>query len=312
MKALIFGASGQMGSYLYEFLYDKGYSVVPLAHRHLDLQFADLTDYRRLWEIHRPDEIYNFASLMYAPDSWTNPLQYMLVNGLAPLKMLESIATFHPQAKFFQAGSAEVFEKASVRQEENTNRLPENPYGLSKMMAMEAVRIYRDKFKLFACTGIFFNAESSRRKPSFFARRAAIEAARLRWELNKSGVIKPQDRAKFGPLEARRDWGWTPEYVEAAHKMLQGDQPIDYVIGTGESRTCREFLLACLEAAGLPSPEEKFDQYVDYPHPGTAYVPGDVMRAVPYKADKFLGWSAKYKMKDVARMLTEAEMGVWV
>lgn len=307
-KAIILGGHGQIGSYLVDFFMSGGckenYDVWVLGHKDFDVATAVDKDYISLLEMFKPDEIYNFASLMYAPDSWHRPMQYMKVNGLAVLQLLDTVAAYRPQTKVFQAGSAEMFEKASVIQSEDTNRLPENPYGLSKMMACEAVRIYREHYKVFACTGIFFNAESPRRKETFFARKVAMEAVRIARELAEKRNFTP---IKLGKLEARRDWGWAPEYAEVAWRILQQEEPRDYCIGTGESFTCREFVLECLRAAGLPKPEEDFDKYVQYEKVGE-YTRRDTMRARTDKAKRFLGWQAKYKMQDVARMLVEAEM----
>jgi GDPmannose 4,6-dehydratase len=309
-KAMVIGANGQIGSYLCELLKEKGYEVaretsfsLPLSTKYLKQEFrAELAR-------HMPDEIYNMAAMNYAPDSWNLPLTYVQVNGMAPLVMLSVLdEPGHRHIKFFQAGSAEVFEKASVMQSEDTNRLPENPYGLSKMLAMEAVRIYRER-GLFACTGIFFNAESPRRKDTFFARKVAKEAVRLKREMEATSEERmrhPVMPIVLGKLEARRDWGWAPEYAEVAWKMLQHSIPIDLVIGTGESRTCREFVLECLKAAKLPDPEVHFDYYVKY-EKVKEYTARDTMRACPELARKVLGWQAQYKFSDVARMLVEEE-----
>jgi GDPmannose 4,6-dehydratase len=300
-KALVFGGLGQIGSYLLELLQEKGY--ITKSVRLLSHEAGDQIGY--LLESWEPDEVYNMSAMMYAPDSWKDPVGYMECNGLAVLEMM-AVLRGHKEVRFFQAGSAEVFEKASVIQAEDTNRLPENPYGLSKMLAMESVRIFREKYGLFACTGIFLNAESPRRKNTFFAKRAAMEVARIKRELGANGSFTP---AQFGKLEARRDWGWAPEYAEVAWKMMQLPEPVDLVIGTGESRTCREFVLECLKAAQLLEPEKRFDEYVKY-EKVKEYVMGDTMRADASKAKLVLGWQAQYKYADVARMLVESELAV--
>lgn len=300
--AIIFGASGQMGWYLRELLISKDYRVVCPEFRFENSGFLPYLE--DLFKYEHPDEVYNLAGINYAPDSWITPDRFLQVNGLAVQKLLEQIKNFVPKTKFFQAGSAEVFEKASFFQAEDTNRLPANPYGLSKLLAMDLVRIYREKYGLFACTGIFFNAESPRRNEFFFAEKVAQEVVKLRryWD---SSTKLPKDRIKLGRLDARRDWGWTPEYVEVAWRMLQQNRPSDFVIGTGEVHTCQEFVIEALKSVGFDDAEENFDYYVEYDNVEEF---GNRMQAVPLKAKKILGWEAKYKFKDVVRMLVEAEM----
>jgi GDPmannose 4,6-dehydratase len=301
-RALIFGASGQMGFYLKEYLGSLGYQMHCPKKREIDLQTVAPWEMRSLLENEAPDEIYNLAAINNAADSWFLVDKYVHINGVGALQLVKMIKEVCPKAKFFQAGSAEVFEKASVLQAEDTNRMPENPYGLSKMMAMEAVRLYREKYGMFACTGIFFNAESPRRDKLFFAEKVAGEAARLKMEFDLGSWTK----IKLGRLDARRDWGWAPEYVEVAWKMLQQETPMDFVIGTGETHTCRDFVQEALICAGLPEVEKNFDKYVEYDK--TFSPVGNCMRAQPFKAKRILQWEAKYRFKDVVKMLVEAEM----
>lgn len=306
--ALIFGASGQMGSYLKELLTEKGYRL--LCPTRAEVDFLTFTPWtmRMLLSGLQPDEIYNLAGLNYAPDSWINPWAYLQVNGYAVQQILEAMVTVCPKAKYFQASSAEIFDKGTLFQDETTNRLPENPYGLSKMLATDFVRVYRKKYDLFACTGIFFNAESPRRLHSFFAEKVAYEVVRLKREFNTGVLWQP---IKLGSLAARRDWGWAPEYVEVVWQMLQGDRPTDIVIGTGETHTCFEFVQEALEVAGLPDVQKDFGRYVSWnPRPAPHTSTGDCMKAMPMKAKILYGWEARYKFKDVVRMLVEAEMKV--
>ncbi len=308
-KAIVFGASGQMGQYLVEFLKSKQYEVARPTGRDFDFEELSPLLLMNLFREEQPDEIYNMVGLNYAPDSWHLPGKYLTVNGLAVQKLLGQLRLSAPQAKFFQAGSAEVFEKASVMQSEDTNKLPENPYGLSKMMAMDLVRIYRERYGLFACTGIFFNAESPRRDKFFFSMKVASEAARIRKEQLESGKWEPM---KLGNLDARRDWGWAPEYVEVAWMMLQQEEPMDFVIGTGESHTCLEFVMEALSVAGCPDVKKDFDKYVTYEKAERKTQERNCMQAVPLKAEKTLGWKARYKFVNVVHMLVEAEMKVGV
>lgn len=310
-RAIVFGAYGQMGHYLVELLKSKEYDVV--CPKKCDFDFENLESFSlmNLFREEQPHEVYNLVGLNYAPDSWHLPHRYLMVNGLAVQKLLGTLRQSVASARFFQAGSAEVFEKASVQQAEGTNRLPENPYGVAKMMAMELVRIYREKYGIFACTGIFFNAESPRRNKFFFAEKIASEVARVRKEQLEFGKWADRLSAEpisLGRLDAKRDWGWAPEYVEVAWRMLQQEKPEDFVIGTGEVHTCLEFVKEALMVAGLPDVEKNFDRYVKYDK--KVEFKGNCMRAMPYKAEQILGWKAQYKFKDVVRMLVEAEMKV--
>jgi GDPmannose 4,6-dehydratase len=307
-KAIVFGASGQIGSYLVELLREKKYYVETPTRQSIDFDNLKLAELHYYLASFAPEEIeiYNLAGINSAEDSWMYPSNYLKVNGMSVVRLLTILAEVLPNAKFFQAGSAEVFEKDSIQQYEDTNRLPANPYGLSKMLALEAVRIFRDKYKLFACTGIFFNAESPRRDKKFFAEKVAMEVAKLRKQWDTVAKI-PQDKIKLGRLDARRDWGWAPEYAEVAWKMLQQEKSYDLNIGTGDTHTCKEFVIEALKVAGFDDAEKNFDSYVDYDKTEEL---GNCMRARPVAAWKVLGWEAKYKFKDVVRMLVEAELRI--
>lgn len=301
-RALIFGAGGQAGGYLREFLWTQGYQVTGVTKE--DVDFSNLLygkQLETLLQMEAPDEIYNFAAKMYAPDSWKDPVGYMEVNGMAVLRLLEAIKKIVPLAKFFQAGSAEIFAKDTVRQSELTERRPENPYGLSKLFAQEAVRIYREKEGLFACTGIFFNMESPRRMESFFSQKVVREVVRMKREREETGKWK---RMKLGALTARRDWGWAPEYVTVTWKMLQQNEPDDFVIGTGLSYSCETYVMTALLEARLLTDGKGLEDYVDYEKTTSK---GNTMEAVPDKAKEKLGWKAQVHMRDVIRRLVVAE-----
>jgi GDPmannose 4,6-dehydratase len=301
MKAIVFGASGQAGSYMVELLNDKKYEVLALCPDDFDFTHDTMSiDLKNHFRTFQPDEVYNFAGKQYAPHSWASPEQYMAVNGTAVLSMLFHLINIVPSAKFFNAGSAEVFEKGAVWQYEGTKRKPTNPYGCAKLFAEEIVRIYRD-MGMFACTGIFFNMESPRRKNTFFAEKVVSEAVRIRRELDNNGQFKPM---QLGRLDARRDWGWTEEYVEVAWRMLQQDTPDDYVIGTGECHSCLSFVIEALKNVGIRHEFTKYFKYEPAPEGETA----SSMHAQPFKAEQKLGWRAKYKFADVVKMLVHAEM----
>lgn len=304
-RAMIFGRTGQMGSYLADFLTDHGYTVFsPLKNSYDFLLITVAEQLRSLLQEDRPDEIYNMAGLNFAADSWYYPEKYMKVNGTIVLTLLEAIKKYSPRTKFFQASSAEIFDKKLVLQSEGSPRVPENPYGLAKNFATDIVQIYREKYRLFACSGIFFNAESPNRSKFFFAEKVAHEVVRIKKALLEG---KEPLKIQLGRLSARRDWGWAPEYVEVAWKMMQLYSPQDFVIGTGESHTCLEFVQEAFVAAGFS--KEDVNRYVVYEEDNNLGLI-DSMRAIPTRAEKILGWKAKYKFKDVVKMLVEAEMKV--
>jgi GDPmannose 4,6-dehydratase len=303
MRALVFGGSGQAGGYMVEFLKRKEYEVSTPTF-HFDAFYFNLW-LRDLIANNKVDEIYNFAAKTSKKDSWDNPAKFMQVNGVAVLMMLEEIARHCPTAKFFNAGSADVFNKKSLRAgaTEESDRGPCNPYGLSKCMAEDAVNFYRHHTNLFACTGIFFNMESPRRRDGF-VRYVVSEVVRMHQENDAHGkVLTP---AEFGSLSVVRDWGLTQEYVEAAWMMLQSNTPADYVIATGESRSCAEFVVEALGVVGLDFREGAVQLHIT-PEAAREAI-ADVMRADPRKIKNELGWEAQSKFKQVVRTLVEAEL----
>jgi GDPmannose 4,6-dehydratase len=336
-RALIFGILGQAGSYLAEFLVGRGYEVIgttryPLCATRIGPSPPNSFDYtpasevfsRRLKRIPkecsvergidlahagvgeaidrlRPDEIYNFASQLYAPASWDNPQYVLRVNGLVVAEILEAIRR-KPDTRFFQAGSAEIFGSSAVLCDEYSPRHPRNPYAVAKSMAGDLVRAYRERYGLFATTGIFFNMESGRRDNLFFARKVVCEAVRMRRERDAGAI--PQPIVFGGGLDSWRDWGLAREYVEAAWLMLQVQTPQDYVIATGESHPCQAFVRCALEAAGFEDAGQwtRFSKYVQ-----AGESPGDSMMAGPSKIWRELGWRARSKFPDVVRALVAEE-----
>jgi GDPmannose 4,6-dehydratase len=251
---LITGITGQDGSYLTELLLEKGYKVYGIDRRiaiagldnlhnilhddNLVILDADMLEESRLNEIIReiqPDEIYNLAAQSFVPGSWTNPIFTCNVNALGVLRLLEAIRIYSPKSKFYQASSSEIFGKVmKIPQDENTYHYPRSPYGCSKSFGFNITRNYRESYGVFACNGILFNHESERRGMQFVTRKITRTVAEIRMGLSKNLTI--------GNLDAKRDWGYAPDYVEAMWLMLQHKNPDDYIIASGEDHSVREFV----------------------------------------------------------------------
>jgi GDPmannose 4,6-dehydratase len=291
-RALIFGAGGQAGYYMIRFLHKKGYEVVALDRNGCDVTFA--YNIKSALFKFKPDEVYNFASKMFAPDSWNNPVEYLQINSLSVSHMLHEYFKMNPDGKFFNAGSAEMFDLRTHIQSERTPIRPRNPYGVSKAAAYELVRIYREEKDMFAVTGIFFNMESPRRLDTFFTRKVVKAVSAI-----KAGT---QNKLTLGNLSAQRDWGLVEEYVEAAWLMLQANYPHDYVIGTGESHSCLQFVEEAFKAAGL-------DMSLEYE---AIQNKNDILKSDPRQIEKELGWKAKTTFYGVVKYLVEAEIQVGV
>lgn len=307
-KAIVLGASGSAGSYQVDFLRQMGgYDIYPLGRQECDLsKIDDLFRLRTLFLNYQPDEVYNWAGRSYVPDSWHDPYGYMNVNGSAVGWMLHYLQEVCPKVKFFQASSAEIFEKAALYQYEDTNRLPNNPYGLSKNVALEWVRIYREKYGLFGCTGILYNMESHKRPTSYFAEKVCWEAAKLGRDILVTGRLPtPERRIQLRDLSAVRDWGLAEEYVEAAWRMLQYTEPTDYCIATGASYDCKAFVAAALTAAGVPDVDKNFDTCVEYTYTKGWTPNRDWMVCRSEKLKNFLGWQPKTSMEGVVKNLVK-------
>ena len=261
-KALITGITGQDGSYLAELLLQKGYEVWGLRRRragddyghigHLQDQIrllcGDMTDPVSLLEAVRtaqPDEVYNLAAQSFVGASWDTPLSTAEINGFGVTALLEAIRSAKPDARFYQASTSELFGKVQeMPQTEHTPFYPRSPYGVAKLYGHYITRNYRESYGMYACAGILFNHESERRGPEFVTRRITRAAAAIR--------MGQQEPLVLGNLDARRDWGHSEDYVRAMWLMLQQEQPEDYVIASGETRTVREFADAAFAAAELP------------------------------------------------------------
>jgi GDPmannose 4,6-dehydratase len=262
-KAIITGVTGQDGSYLSKLLLDKGYEVYGAFRRTADLQLNNLkflevddkitlvplellefTNIYRMIEKIQPDEIYNLAAQSFVPLSFEEPLYSADVDAMGPLRILEAIRAINPKIKFYQASSSEMFGKVqSMPQTELTRFYPRSPYAVSKLFAHWITVNYRESYGIFGCCGILFNHESPLRGLDFVTRKITYSAARIKLGL--------QQELRLGNLDSKRDWGYSPEYVEAMWRMLQHDKPDDYVVATGEMHSVREFVEAAFDKVGI-------------------------------------------------------------
>ena len=318
--ALITGITGQDGSYLAEFLLNKGYYVYGLIRRsssfntnridhiyqdphepnpRLNLIYGDLHDASSLNKILRdvqPDEIYNLGAQSHVMVSFDIPEYTGDVTGLGTARLLEAIRESHLEPRFYQASSSELYGMAQeIPQKETTPFYPRSPYACAKAYAFYIVRNYREAYGLFACNGILFNHESPRRGETFVSRKITRAATRIRVGL--------QEKLYLGNLEARRDWGYAPEYVEAMWLMLQKDKAEDYVIATGESHSVKEFVE---EAFGLLGLDWQEHVEVDQRYVRPAEV--DFLLGNSAKAEKELRWKPKSSFKDLVRIMVAADL----
>lgn len=318
-RALITGITGQDGSYLAEFLLAKGYEVHGIKRRsssfntlrlddiysdwheektRLFLHFADLSDSSSLWkllyDIH-PDEIYNLGAQSHVRVSFDIPEYTCDVTANGALRLLEGIRHVGLHCRFYQASSSEMFGSAPPPQSETTPFHPRSPYACSKLFAHATTVNYREAYQMYACSGILFNHESPRRGETFVTRKIARAAVHIKagWE----------DHLYLGNLEARRDWGYAPEYVEAMWLMLQQERPDDYVIGTGENHSVREFLEKAFAHVGL-------DWHDHVRIDPLYYRPAEVqdLLAEPTKARQKLGWRHGTGFDELVRIMVDAEL----
>ncbi|HEY8257313.1 MAG TPA: GDP-mannose 4,6-dehydratase [Gemmatimonadales bacterium] len=312
-KALITGVTGQDGSYLAEFLLSKGYQVVGMVRRtshdsyeridhlldRIEVVAADLLDQHSLTVVlqeTRPDEVYNLAAQSYVPTSWTQPVLTGEFTALGVTRILEAIRLVHPRARFYQASSSEMFGKVTeTPQSESTSFYPRSPYGVAKVYGHWITVNYRESYDLFAVSGILFNHESPRRGIEFVTRKVTDGVARI-----KLGLAK---ELRLGNLDARRDWGYAGDYVEAMWLMLQQRVPRDYVIGTGETHSVRELVDLAFSRVGL----DYRDFVVSDPK---YYRPAevDLLLADPRLARKELGWTTRVTFKELVEMMVDADM----
>jgi len=343
-RALITGITGQDGSYLAELLLSKGYEVHGLMrkastfntsridHIYVDphekgarffLHYGDLTDSGSLTNLIydiQPDEIYHLGAQSHVRVSLELPEYTGEVTALGTIRILEAIRKSGIKTKFYQASSSEMFGESPPPQNESTPFRPRSPYAISKLYAFWVTVNYREAYKMFACNGILFNHESPRRGETFVTRKITRAIARI--------LSGKQKKLYLGNLEARRDWGYAPEYVEAIWLMLQQEKPDDFVIGTGESHSVREFVNLAFEYAGIEIEwrGEGINEkgIVKSVSDSSSISPGDTvieldaryfrptevynLRADPSKAKKILGWESKVKFEELIKIMVDADM----
>jgi GDPmannose 4,6-dehydratase len=323
-RALITGITGQDGRHLSEHLLEQGYEVygvmrgqhnpkraiVELEVPDVRLVEGDLTDQVSLIsaiQSTQPDEVYNLGAMSFVALSWNQPELTGNVTGLGALRMLEAIRIVQgstasraggPGIRFYQASSSEMFGAAEeVPQHELTRFHPRSPYGVAKVFAHHMTINYRESYGMFACSGILFNHEGWRRGPEFVTRKISRAAARIKLGL--------QDKLTLGNLESKRDWGYAGDYVQAMHLMLRQDRPDDYVIGTGECYSVRDFAEAAFGCLGL-----NWEEYVTLDSSLLRPAEVDILQADPAKARKVLGWQPKVTFKGLVELMVESDLKI--
>lgn len=314
-SALITGITGQDGSYLAEFLLNKGYKVYGLVRRlstpntenirhildKIELLSGDLLDQKSLQDAiveSKPDELYNLAAQSFVKTSWNQALLTGEYTALGVTRVLEAIRAVNSNIKFYQASSSEMFGKVTeTPQKETTKFYPRSPYGVAKVYGHYITLNYRESYNMFACNGILFNHESPRRGIEFVTRKISNAVARI--------SLGKQDKLELGNLEAKRDWGFAGDYVQAMWLMLQQEKPDDYVVSTGESYSVQEFVENAFLYVGIKdwekyviSNESKFLRPAE-----VDYLIGDST-----KARKILGWQPKTSFKQLVEMMVKADI----
>ena len=312
-RALITGITGQDGSYLAELLLEKGYEVHGMVRRlssenyerlqpirdRIALHTGDLLDQRSLVDVMRdcePQEIYNLAAMSFVAASWNQPTLTAEFTGVGVTRLLEAMREVCPEARFYQASSSEMFGKVREKpQNEKTPFYPRSPYGVAKVYGHFITVNYRESYGLFACSGILFNHESPRRGLEFVTRKVAHGAAAV-----KLGLV---DQLPLGNLDARRDWGYAPDYVEAMWMMLQQEEPGDYVVGTGEDHSVRELVDLAFDHVGL-DPERHVAHDPRFMRPAEV----EELVADSTKAREVLGWRPHVGFEELVQRMVDADL----
>jgi GDPmannose 4,6-dehydratase len=321
-KALITGVNGMDGSHLADLLLEKGYIVYGMERRsssknrtntaHLEsyenFHFitADMTDQNSLYRALRdsePDEVYNLAAQSFVGSSWNIPMQTSDVNGLGVLRMLEAIREYEHdtsrKVKFYQASTSEMFgQMVENPSNETTPFYPRSPYGVAKLYSYWMVKNYRESYGMFACNGILFNHESERRGIEFVTRKISDGVAKIHFDLS--------DKIILGNLNAKRDWGYAPDYVEGMWLMMQQDEPDDYVLATGESHSIGEFLEIAFDEIGIADWEGYVGQDPQFFRPAEV----EVLRGDATKAQEKLGWKPKTPFEQLVRKMVRSDIAL--
>ncbi len=319
-KALITGILGQDGPYLAKLLLEKGYKVYGLVRRYSNPSFenleylnivdkidyvdGDMTDESSLYNIIktiRPEEVYNLAAQSFVGASWDQAKLTTEINALGVLYLLNAIKYFSPATKFYQASTSEMFGLANHRgyQDENTPFHPRSPYGVSKVYAYWMTINFRESYGIFACNGILFNHESPIRGKEFVTRKITDGVAQIKLGL--------KNELRLGNLDAKRDWGFAGDYVEAMYLMLQQEKPDDFVVGTGENHSVREFVEAAFAVVGIKDWQKYVKSDPRFKRPAEVYE----LRARAEKAKKVLGWKPKVSFAELVKMMVEADLKRW-
>jgi len=312
--ALVTGTTGQDGSFLSELLLSKGYSVYGMVRRlsspnvvnirhimdQIHLLDGDMTDQSSILTAlkeSKPDEIYNLAAQSFVATSFRQPVLTADVNGLGVIRLLEAAKEIVPDARIYQASTSELYGLVEeTPQNENTPFHPRSPYGVSKLFAYWACVNYREAYGMHVSNGICYNHESQKRSVEFLTRKVTLGVAMI--AKGKATHIE------LGNLDPKRDWGYAPEYVDAMWRMLQQPKPDDYVIGTGESHTVREFVERAFREVGIEDWQKHVRSDPKHLRPAEVYT----LCANPSKAKRVLGWEAKTKLPELVKIMVKADL----
>lgn len=318
MKVLLTGINGQDGSHLADLLLSTGYEVHGIVRRPLTETFENLSHIRDKITLHQADmqdgvtlarlvkdiqpaEIYNFASVSFVPSSWDMPLITAETTALGVTRLLDAIVKFCPKARLYQASTSEQFGNAPAPQDEDTPMNPVSPYGVAKLYAHKLIQCYRQRYGIFACCGIAFNHEGPRRGKQFVTRKVCDAAAWAAANHSAHGTI--DTGITLGTLDAQRDWGYAPDYVRAMTMMLAADEPKDYVIATGQSRSVRELVMCAYSRVGLD-----WREFVEYDHASER--PNEINKLLgnASRIRQDLGWEPETGFVEMIDIMVKAAM----
>lgn len=313
-NALITGITGQDGSYLAEFLLEKGYNVYGMARRastfndgrikhllpHIEILDADLLDQLSIIQAlkeAKPDEVYNLAAMSFVGTSFQQPVATGEYTALSVTRMLEAIRLIDWPIRFYQASTSEMFGKVqAIPQNESTPFYPRSPYGVAKLYGHWITINFRESYNMFACSGILFNHESPRRGVEFVTRKISLAVANIYLGLQKNLTL--------GNLDAKRDWGFAGDYVDAMWRMLQRESPEDYVIATGETHSVREFVQHAFSTVGISDWEKYVISDPQFYRPAEV----DLLIGDPRKAKQELNWTPKVSFEDLVKMMVQNDV----